>query len=144
MLPIPTISSLEIAALLETRHDHTRQSIERLVSEGYLTGVTLSTSVEPNSRGADRITRVYNVPTEHAVLIPKRKHSAASRIAFFQRVREINYEASQTPEALEYAEAMRRVHELISKQNAPAQTIDDDEAPQPRTRRQLVDYGDDE
>jgi phage regulator Rha-like protein len=150
MLATPTISSIEIAELLETRHDHMRQTIERLVADGDISGVTLSTLVEPNSRGADRITRVYKVPTKDAYMIPKRKHPAPLRIAFVRRLQSIEYEASQTPEALAYAEAMRSVQELVCK---PAPTIEqlrkelaevEDEAPAPRRARRAVVEDDDE
>jgi phage regulator Rha-like protein len=136
MLPIPTISSIEIAELLGSRHDHMRQTIERLVSDGYLSGVTLSTLVEPNSRGADRITRVYNVPTRDAIMIPKRKHPAPLRVAFVKRVQAIEDEASKTPEALEYAEVVRRIMEVQARYVTNPDI--EEEAPAPRRMRRAV------
>ncbi len=65
----PTMSSREIAELVDSRHDKVKQSIERLVERGVIVQPPLGDEPETDALGRTRVTKVYEISKRDSYVI---------------------------------------------------------------------------
>lgn len=120
-----TMSSLEIAELVGSRHDKVKQSIERLVERGVIVQPPMGDEQEYDALGRSRITKVYNIGKRDShVIVAQLSPEFTARLV--DRWQELEEKLATPFIPKNFAEALRLAadqHDLIQKQQAQIEQI---------------------